>query len=343
MKFFYLAFVKPNGSGVHRKVLNQLNSIEDLFDDIEVVYDVDKNYFYKIATRYWILLKILFNRTETIYYVRQQSFVPFLQLFLKNKFWVYELNAHVPSERKALSFLKRQILRFSSDERCIFKSSFVVSVSNELLELYDYLGCNALVVSNSIRDVPSAPSGKKTNALDCEVHTSKRLKFLYVVNHAQSWQGFDIFVKIALNSIDCDFHVAGYAPPTLNAPNIHHHGFLDEKDLITLAGTCDIGISSLAFERSGLTEASPLKSRFYIEQDLPFVGSYRDTEFDDYPFYTRLTGTSEEIVDEFERLKLCFTKCKPSDFDLSSHVYREKELIKFRKIIGAFIENSTNR
>lgn len=343
MKFFYLAFVKPNGSGVHRKVLNQLDSIVELFDDIEVAYDVDKNYFHKIAIRYWVLLKIAFCRTETIYYVRQQSFLPFLQLFFKDKFWVYELNAHVPSERKALSFLKRHILRFSSDGRCIKKSSFVVSVSNELLDLYDCRGCNTLVVSNSIRNVPFAPSEKTTNASDRRSHISRTLKCLYVVNHTQSWQGFDVFVKIALNSTDCEFHVAGYAPPTLNVPNIYYHGFLKEKDLIALAETCDIGISSLAFERSGLTEASPLKSRFYIEQDLPFVGSYRDTEFDDYPFYTRLTGTSEEIVDEFERLKLSFTKHKPSDFNLTCHVYKEKELNKFRKIMGAYIANSINR
>ena len=63
------------------------------------------------------------------------------------------------------------------------------------------------------------------------------------------------------------------------------HGTLSGDAYWAVLGRADVAIGSLAMERAGLREGSPLKVREYLLAGIPTVIGYEDTDFPDWPWY----------------------------------------------------------
>lgn len=323
MKLLYVAFVSKGALGVRHKIERQLMSAEKVFDSVDVIYDQYSHIFTRLLIRYWHLLKIFFyGKKDTVYYIRQQSFIPFLSLFFSGKNFIYEINAYLPHEKNTLNFWKSKLIQvLSDDHRCLERSIMNVFISRELQELYGVKNFS-VVCSNSIFNLPKR-SGEKKNKVN---------RILFVGNEDQLWQGVDLVKIIAQKCNDIKFRLIGKINENYISDNVELTGMIPASDLPNFTDDCDLALSSLAFERSGLFEASPLKSRLYIENNLPVVGGYLDTEFQKYPFYHQIKNVESMSKEELMEIFDSVSQFKPSKYDLSRYLSDYKEYKKFRII-----------
>jgi hypothetical protein len=66
----------------------------------------------------------------------------------------------------------------------------------------------------------------------------------------------------------------------MNRKNLTHLGKCSPTKLNSILGEMDFGLSTLAMEESGLTEAASLKSRTYLSAGLPVIGGVYDSELE---------------------------------------------------------------
>jgi len=59
---------------------------------------------------------------------------------------------------------------------------------------------------------------------------------------------------------------------------------------------CDVGISTLAIDRKGLTEGAPLKTREYLLMGLPVIIGYQDTDLSEKTPYVLNVGLGENNI-----------------------------------------------
>jgi hypothetical protein len=152
------------------------------------------------------------------------------------------------------------------------------------------------------------PTTSISNGINVERVTPHRdLKFdgsdLTIVLLAGSqaqWHGVDILLR-SLSKVtgDCQIKcfLAGQITEqqrehALNLPNVTVLPGQYGADLDRLMDQCHIGIGTLGFESSFLTQACPLKVREYWARGIPFVIAYEDADlidnFEMQPFFLRL-------------------------------------------------------
>ena len=335
MKLVYLAFVSPTAFGVREKIRSQIDSAASVYTSVEVINDKSRCILLRFIFRYIALCQIFINRDRnTVYYVRQQAMLPFFSYFLKGKCYAYEVNAYLPAELRTFNFLKRVIiLLFNDDTKMLRGAKLQIYISSELRALYGLHCRHSMVVPNSITRLPK-PLKKTERA---------RKKIVFVGNEAQAWQGVDLLKSIINKCENFNFVLIGNFKNLPASKNVDFLGYVAPSNLPSILADCDLGISSLGFSRSGLREASPLKSRLYIECNLPHIGGYIDSEFQDYPFYKRIVNieglTSTQLSEVFNDM----IQNLPSNFSLDDYLLRKKELEKFKKLEQISNENSFDR
>ena len=83
---------------------------------------------------------------------------------------------------------------------------------------------------------------------------------------------------------------------TIGSARIRHHGMLHGAALDDVLRQATLGISTLAFFRTGLRQAAVLKTREYIARGLPVVFGYDDVDVpDDCPFVLRVPNDDSPI------------------------------------------------
>lgn len=151
-------------------------------------------------------------------------------------------------------------------------ASGVVCVTRELAR---GLGGPAAVIANGAdpEAVPSLPAP-----------SNERPRAVFAGSPDLAWHGVDRLLELARAVPEIDVDLLGPRPTEVPA-NVTVHGTLSGAAYWDVLGRADVAIGSLAMERAGLTEGSPLKVREYLLAGIPAVIGYSDTDFPDWPWY----------------------------------------------------------
>lgn len=109
----------------------------------------------------------------------------------------------------------------------------------------------------------------------------ERPELLFVAGRFRPWHGLDLLLE-SIPRCDAEFtlHVVGRVEPHLSAgctdARVVLHGVLPPDEIRRLSSSAWIGVSSLALDRQGMQEATPLKVREYLIAGLPVYAGHRD-------------------------------------------------------------------
>ncbi|MDF1544060.1 MAG: glycosyltransferase family 4 protein [bacterium] len=140
--------------------------------------------------------------------------------------------------------------------------------------------------------------------------TSPRL--LFIGSNRYHWHGVDRLVTLARQCPDYGFDIVGATEADLFVdlpPNVLLHGYMEPSQYRKVMEQADVAIGSLALDRIGIREASPLKHREYLASGLPIIAACKDTDFPEpVEFILELPGdfdpaslVTREAVEQFVR------------------------------------------
>ena len=124
-------------------------------------------------------------------------------------------------------------------------------------------------------------------------------RLVFIGSPSNPWHGVDDILRLANLRPDWSFDLIGEESRELHVPpNVEVHGQLSDNLYQPILAKADVAISTLAWYRNDMNEASPLKSREYFALGLPVIGSYEDTDVSsNSEFYLRLPNKPKAIVD----------------------------------------------
>jgi hypothetical protein len=109
-----------------------------------------------------------------------------------------------------------------------------------------------------------------------------RPRAVFAGSPAMAWHGVDRLLELAREAPQVDFDLVGPEPGPV-PPNVTVHGTLAGERYWAVLGRADVAIGSLAMDRAGLREGSPLKVREYLLGGIPTIIGYEDTDFPGEP------------------------------------------------------------
>lgn len=146
------------------------------------------------------------------------------------------------------------------------------------------------------------PNGISSDFGPVDDNRSDVPRFLFLASTFLPWHGLDLLAQSA-SETDRAFlvDVVGEVPTEIRTQIASDkrfvlHGHLPIREVQEIAGFADLGLSSLALNRMGLTQACALKVRQYLAWGLPSVGSYEETFDSSFPFYEKVSPNIEELL-----------------------------------------------
>ena len=197
-------------------------------------------------------------------YLRYDLFLPAVWRLVRQVPTVVEVNSDDRAELRARGFGSR--LYNALNRRRIFGGAAgVVCPTRELAAVYP----GAAVVANGADPgaVPTLPAP-----------ANDRPRAVFAGSRDNRWHGVDRLLELARALPDVDFDLVG-PEPAERPPNVTVHGTLAGEDYWAVLARADVAVGSLAMERAGLREGSPLKVREYLLAGIPTVIGYEDTDF----------------------------------------------------------------
>jgi hypothetical protein len=159
-----------------------------------------------------------------------------------------------------------------------------------------------ITIANGVLGIHSEIAGKRRDG---------KFSLVFIGSPGHPWHGLDKVIYLAEKSPDFRILIIGSTMEEImqvgsirKVPaNIETFGYLDKEKALNLLSECDVGISSLAMDRAGLTEGSPLKTREYMLLGLPVIIGYKDTDLDEEtPFVLNLGAGDNNIGDNLEAI-----------------------------------------
>lgn len=175
-------------------------------------------------------------------------------------------------------------------------SSGIIGVTQEIVDYQSKL-VDGKIPSVSISNGINVERVKQHDDLKFD---GSELAIVLLAGSQAQWHGVDILLRSLSEATgDCQIKcfLAGQITQeqqehALKLPNVTVLPWQFGHDLDRLADQCHIGIGTLGFESSFLTQACPLKVREYWARGIPFVISYEDTDLinntEMQPFFLRL-------------------------------------------------------
>jgi hypothetical protein len=119
------------------------------------------------------------------------------------------------------------------------------------------------------------------------------------------WHGEDRLVASAVQwvleepELEVQIDIIGYGG-SKETPHprvtVNRLGNLKGEELVAHMNNMHLGVSSLALFRKGMEEASPLKSRFFVSQRIPFIYGYQDPDIVNDSDVTLRVANRQEII-----------------------------------------------
>jgi len=308
LTYFVLSYGSET-SGVYKKVADQVREWEKLRLDFQlcVITDepsyedwtkiaqnvqvfVDKNGPSRFLSRSLIFWRAV-RRTTDLVYVRETFPLLYLKA-RKRPALILEIQTIQSQELRNRSKIKW--LLYSIAEKYWIKNfSFNIFVSKEIQDILTsgVFRQESYVISNGI-DV----SNFKVLA---DVNIEKGPDYFFIGSLNQPWQGTEQLFDLARQLPKSVFHIVGKGASTTGYPsNVVLHGELTSDYYFQIAETCSVAFSTLGQNITGMSEASPLKSREYLAMGLPVIGRYLDTDLSrGYDFYLELPCDTRPLTD----------------------------------------------
>jgi hypothetical protein len=162
------------------------------------------------------------------------------------------------------------------------RSAGIIGVTPEITSYQSALANNRvpfITISNGIN--VARVKQKENTALG-----NGHINLLLLAGSQAKWHGVDILLR-SLGTLPSEHKVSCYIAGNVsdkqreviaNLGNCHLLPGVFGEDLDNLVNQCHVGIGSLGFETSFLTQAAPLKVREYWARGLPFVIAYEDAD-----------------------------------------------------------------
>jgi glycosyltransferase involved in cell wall biosynthesis len=311
-KFTLTYFVLSYGSqtsGVYKKIADQVKEWDKLHLDFQlcVITDqpsyedwakisqnaqvfVDKTGPLRFLSRSLIFWKAVGLTTDLVYV--RETFPLFFLKIKRRPTLILEIQTIQSQELRNRSKIK-WLLYLLAEKFWIKNFSFNIFVSNEIRDILTsgVSRQKSYVISNGI-DV----SNLKVLA---DVNIEKGPNYFFIGSLDQPWQGTEQLFDLARQLPKSVFHIVGKGAPTTGSPsNVVLHGELTAEQYFPIAESCSVAFSTLGQNITGMSEASPLKSREYLAMGLPVIGRYLDTDLSrDYDFYLELPCDTRPLTD----------------------------------------------
>ena len=271
---------------------------------LEAYYDTDLNKLYRFSMvrhQYAFLKEALSSISPDVVYARYALPFPGIKkAFGSSCPYVLEINSDDLTEyglKNSITGIYNRIFRkgFLRGARglCFISREMATSSS------FAWYQGKTTVVANSIR-CDEYPFSKETG--------NNHINICFIGSPQQSWHGLD-----KINALICryslwKFHIIGPSRQECmrvgikNSDNVVFHGYLSAKESKQLLSKMDVGISTLALHRKKMNEASPLKSRQYLVQGIPFISAYDDTGIPLIDCVYKLPNTESNVVDNLDTI-----------------------------------------
>ncbi len=260
-----------------------------------------------------------------VVYLRYDLFLPPLGRVLRRFPSVVEINGNDLVEIRRRTAGKRVYNRWNR-RRVYGRAAGLVCVTNELAAALASFGKPFAVIANGADpdEVPWTPA---------PVH--ERPRAVFAGSPRLPWHGVDRLLELARALPDVDFDLVGPAaerPP----PNVTVHGTLAGAAYWETLARADLAVGSLALERAGLREGSPLKVREYLLAGLPVVIGYEDTDFlGDEPWFLHRLRDAEALRGFVERVRGRRVAREEVESRVSSHVKEQARLAFLEGLLGS--------
>jgi len=229
---------------------------------------------------------------------------------------VYEIPTY-PYERELNSFKSYIVIFIDKIFRRYLNCfvDYIVIVSSKLKKLFmiPVLGIENGVSTGGI------------NIIKRDHKSGSKIKLLFVGN-LSNWHGLDIILKSLQNSNYIDIYECHVVSPItyevkklrkifrklIEDKVLYFHGEKYNEELDRYYTICDIGIGTLAFNRSQVNSSSVLKIREYLSKGLPFIYSGRDEGVDKFEYSLNMNIDENEIFDfeKFHNFALWIKNCE---------------------------------
>lgn len=347
MKIIYIVdWSGSSNSGVSAKIASQINAWKSLNHEIELVQICKKNskirvgglnskYFLysgkwnRITARYQAN-KYLKSRIDVNFvYRRYGILLPFEILSVKKLPTFIELNTNNDifyRDRGFVTYGWHKLQQISIGKKVLG----VCAVTEEIAKLNCNRYSNIGVFTNGIvvpKNLPKRNRAKQVTRL------------IFLSGDKNSWNGIEKLQNIAAQLPELEFLLVGNHNIKSKLPNLKVQKFKSGKKLKTLLSTCDFGISTLALERVGLTEACPLKNRTYLVHGLPIIGIFVDPAFDqDSSFYFLLEVSNDGVILNLHELRKFLNHWK--DRSITRNQISQINIDKIERMRLDFIESA---
>ncbi len=261
-----------------------------IFSCLSPLFESNNKYMFYLSrflTLNFLILRICFNlkinRLSKKYdyvIVRYNSadLLAFLFLKRKNKLLFYH-HCKPAEELKLYSKIAYHIENFTG--RWQHKNiKAIVGVTPEIAE-FESKRCNVkntLVFPNGIIVV---------NDKIIDNRDSKKVRMIMLCGKFQAFHGYDLLLKCINNysgdiAFEVDFYGDAYEDVIKQidlTKNCFYKGFVESKELKNLFTCYDLGLGSLAFYRTGLSQAATIKVREYLANGLSVVVGHDEFVF----------------------------------------------------------------
>jgi hypothetical protein len=206
---------------------------------------------------------------------------------------VFEVNS---DDREEYGLKSRMVGMYNRGFRktLLSAASGLVFVTEELLQsnAFHWYSGSRTVVSNGVI-VETYPF--------CEAPGNERPKLCFIGSSRQLWHGIEKLGSLAAALPESEVHVIGpnrdeyIRASGREQPNMHFHGFLEDRKAKDLVKRMDVGIGPLSMYENGMDEGCSMKTRQYLAQGIPVICGNRDTDIDREEFYLELPNRTENV------------------------------------------------
>lgn len=232
-----------------------------------------------------------YSKTNDYVLLRHMTFDPFSFIFvpfIKNR-----VSVHHAKEVEELRLVRRDwrgkaasVLERKSGAFALRRVIAIAGVTDEIARYEkDRSGSSSPTIAY--------PNGINTDTVEMisDQRDSALVNIAFICGTFAEWHGLDKLMK-AVSAYSGEYlsrigriHLIGklsdrYLEDIRNCEKLsklfHIHGFLEEVRYREILGTCDVGLSSFALEREGLSQACTLKVRELLAVGLPIYSGHRD-------------------------------------------------------------------
>ena len=289
-RWLYVLPIHPDHPGINAKVAGQCEALTQQ-GPTTLHQRTDSRHSLPVLKIMWTLIFdiktiiLSFSHTHIFYRYNPKSIVSSLWLIILSYFKtvIVEHNTNLSSELRFLQrHAERQLHQFMMQ---LWRLSHAqhLAVNMELKHSLKDLGIanDYLIYAQNGYSLPSikTPATLSDHIINLSPHPTKKVAIF--CGNGYEWHGLDRILSLIKTREDLELWVVGpYDKNTIAPEYVTFLGALSHDELRHIYPKCHFAISTFAWDRIGITQGSPLKSREYLCMGLPILVNYDDCAAD---------------------------------------------------------------